>query len=96
MFYKMLIFKAEDRLRSHVLPPPSENRFHDGIDSHKDPIRWNRCLLVHSMGAMNRVKMGLSFQRRHIFRSTSLNINQLSFELMITQREERLHSKKFP
>jgi hypothetical protein len=22
MFYKMLIFKAENRLRSHVLPPP--------------------------------------------------------------------------
>jgi hypothetical protein len=25
-------------------PPPPENQFHDGIDSHKESILWNRCL----------------------------------------------------
>jgi hypothetical protein len=54
MSHKMLIFKAViDFVLGSVLPPP-ENQFHDGIDSHKESILWNRCL-----GSLKVSKFGL-------------------------------------
>ncbi len=54
MSHQILIFKAGiDFVRGSFLPHP-ENQFHDGTDSHKESILWNRCL-----GSLKVSKFGL-------------------------------------